>query len=425
MSAGHPDAVRMRSFSEWLIAHPSDLAEYSAAKLAAAEQLRTAGPDVDVRRVYNTLKEPVVKRILADMAAAAPTVAKPDAAVAASAASSGPTASSSIVSPLHVCVESEWSPLVVCAVNDGSSSADLSMDEWKASVSPEALAEHPETGPLDRAQIMQLARTFHEAMRAHRSSIELLYTVPQQGAFCQIYSRDACFVVGRTLFVASMRDSYRQPEVEGIKHLMERCRLADANSVVDLRSNAGGLPEVTVAVSSEPSAVASVSSSAPRVLIEGGDVLVVSRSLVLVGVGQITNEAGVAALRAALAQRMPDCRVVSVPHTALHLDCCLAPVPDGSALVCEAFFPASSLALLSSLFTSLVSVDATEALLSLAANVFWLDPSTVCCNARTPLTNRWLHQRGYSLIPLDCTQLTNAWGSLRCITCPLIRQSER
>lgn len=424
MSASHPDAARMRSFSEWLTAHPADVAEYSQAKLSAAEQMRTAGPDVDVRRVYNSLKEPVLKRIVAAMDAAS--AVTPVASSAAPSAPAASSSSSSSLAPLHVCVESEWSPLVVCAVNDGSSSVDMTMAEWETSVTPEALAEHPETGPLERAEIMRLATSFHAAIRAHSSAVDLVYTAPQAGAFCQVYSRDACFVVGRTLFVASMRDSYRQPEVDGMQQVLARCRLADPDSVVDLRPN-NQLDEAAApadAASSSSSATATAaSSSVPRPLIEGGDVIVVSASLVLVGVGQITNDAGVCALRSALSKRLPGCRVVAVPHTALHLDCCLAPVPDGSALVCESFFPASSLALLATLFPTLVPVDADEALLSLAANVFWLDLHTVCCNSRTPITNRWLQHKGYKIIPLDCTQLTNAWGSLRCITCPLRRQS--
>jgi GrpB-like predicted nucleotidyltransferase (UPF0157 family) len=61
-SPDSPEAVRHRLLRDWLREHPDDRAAYSAAKVAAAEELRTEGRGHG--KDYNELKAPVLREIL-------------------------------------------------------------------------------------------------------------------------------------------------------------------------------------------------------------------------------------------------------------------------------------------------------------------------------------------------------------------------
>ena len=97
--------------------------------------------------------------------------------------------------------------------------------------------------------------------------------------------------------------------------------------------------------------------------------------LVLVGTNRHTNEAGIRNLRGHLAAA--GANVVRVPHRALHLDCCLAPLPNGEALVAADHLPPETVSLLRTHFHELIPLIAREAALQLAANLLWLDETQV------------------------------------------------
>jgi N-dimethylarginine dimethylaminohydrolase len=212
----------------------------------------------------------------------------------------------------------------------------------------------------------------------------------QAGAFCQVFTRDPCFVIGETLFVASLRDSYRDKEIAGLEQFRGQVR-----TVVDL--SGGGAR------------------------IEGGDVMVLDEGRrVLVGMHRHTNEAGCGKLATHLARSGVE--VIRVPHRALHLDCCLAPLPNGEALYSASKLPAPSVNLLRPCFGQLIPLDRDEAEMHLAANIFWINERKVVSNAATVQTNRLLRGKEYEVIELDFSHLVRLWGSFRCVVCPLERE---
>jgi N-dimethylarginine dimethylaminohydrolase len=218
--------------------------------------------------------------------------------------------------------------------------------------------------------------------------VTIVSPVAQPGAFCQIFTRDACFVIGETLFVGSLRDKYRHPEREGLADIRRRVR-----SVAEL-SGCGAL-------------------------IEGGDVVVLGKH-VLVGMNRHTNEAGYRNLRERL--KGSGVRSIRVRHRALHLDCCLAPLPNGAALYAPGKLSTGSLHRLKSLFRRLIPLDRDEATLRLAANLLWLDRRTVVSHVAAPKTNRLLCSLGYTVHAQDFSDLVSLWGSFRCVTCPIVRR---
>ena len=110
-----------------------------------------------------------------------------------------------------------------------------------------------------------------------------------------------------------------------------------------------------------------------------------------------------------------------VPHEALHLDCCLAPLPNGEALYAAAWLPKSSVTALARYFKRLIPLPREEATKHLAANILWLDRRTVISATKTKKTNAVLRGKGYDVIELDFSDLVRQWGSFRCAVCPIER----
>ena len=109
-----------------------------------------------------------------------------------------------------------------------------------------------------------------------------------------------------------------------------------------------------------------------------------------------------------------------MPHKALHLDCCFAPLPSGEALIASDKLSDEGRQLLERRF-HLIELDSVEASLHLAANLLWLDERRVVSGSATRRTNELLRSKGYEVHELDSSQLVCMWGSFRCVTCPLVR----
>jgi N-dimethylarginine dimethylaminohydrolase len=284
-------------------------------------------------------------------------------------------------------IQDEFAPLRVALVHDGTNAVSLSMEEQRRLIPAEELRDHPEAGPVFRDRVVEQQAEFLKLLVFQ--GVTLLYPETQVGASCQVFTRDPCFAVGETLYLGSLRDSYRHPEVAGL-----------------------------VAIGQQVPRVTSLWGNDAR--IEGGDVMLLQGGrLVLVGMNRHTNEAGFLNLSGHLAD--PGTTVVCVPHRALHLDCCLAPLPDGGALVATDCLPPETLSLLGSHFRELVPLDRQEAALHLAANLLWLDETQVVSPVAARKTNQLLRSRGYEVHELDFTALVNMWGSFRCVTCPILR----
>lgn len=282
-------------------------------------------------------------------------------------------------------VPDEFSRLRVAVVHDASNAIDITLEDLRRLIPPEDLARHPESGDSFRDRVIAQHAAFRRVLTAH--GVELLSPDEVPNAFCQVFTRDPSFVVGEMLFVASLRDEYRRPEPLGLTPVLSR-----VPTVADLRG--GGA------------------------LIEGGDVMPLRDGRVLVGMHQHTNDVGCRRLAACLPG---GAEVTPVPHHALHLDCCLAPLPTGDALYSAGTIPDAAVDLLRTVFTAMIPLDETEAHLHLAANVFWIDERTVVSNAAAPRTNQFLRGRGFEVIELDFTDLVHLWGSFRCVVCPLVR----
>ena len=315
------------------------------------------------------------------IAAGAAAAMLPGAASAQSAARSRPLRT--------VAVHGEFGTLKCAIVHDASNARTFTMDEQMRLIAPEMLMQHPETGPSARDKLIAQHRKLREVLA--QSEVALLDPLTQSVAPFQVFARDPSFAIGDTLFIASLKDPWRRAEIDGLRELR------------------GQFSHV-------------VSLSSAHSAIEGGDVIVVDgQHKVLVGMNRNTDEAGYRAL--ASVDAMGEYELIRVPHDALHLDCCLAPLPDGGALYSLAKLPESSVKLLKRCFDQMIPLDLEEASLQLAANLFWLDGARVISNVKTPKTNRLLSRRGFQVIELDYSELVALWGSFRCAVCPVERST--
>ena len=288
-----------------------------------------------------------------------------------------------------VSVQGEFGALKSAIVHDASNARSFTMDDQRRLIAPEMLQQHPETGPSSRDKLIDQ----HRKLRAllGDSGVVVLDPLPESVAPFQVFARDPSFAIGGTLFIASLKDPWRRAETNGLRELR------------------GLFMNI-------------VSLSSPHAAIEGGDIIVLDGvHKVLVGINRNTDEAGYRAL--ASVDAMGEFELIRVPHDALHLDCALAPLPDGSALYSMAKLPESSVRLLKRSFEQMIPLDPEEAALHLAANLFWLDGARVISSVRTPKTNRLLSRRGFQVLELDYSELTALWGSFRCTVCPIERSS--
>lgn len=284
-------------------------------------------------------------------------------------------------------VANEHGRLRAAIVHDGRNAVDVTMDDYHRLVPADELRDHPESGPSSKQRLAAQHASFRDLLAGH--GVELFLPDTRAGAFCQVFTRDPSFVVGDTFFVGGLRDPWRHPETAGLAPV--RARL---ERVADL--------------------------SGEGATIEGGDVMVLAPgSRVLVGMNRHTNEAGVRKLSDALAASGAE--VIKIPHHALHLDCCLAPLPNGEALYAPEKLPPPSLAVLAKYFHRLHPLDREESALHLAANIFWLDERTAVSGTAARKTNDLLRAMEFEVAEIDFSDLVSLWGSFRCVVCPLVR----
>ena len=289
---------------------------------------------------------------------------------------------------LRIRIHDEFGKLRTAIVHDGSNAIDWSMDDIRRLVPPDDLAQHPEAGPSSKERLVEQHGRFRKLLMDH--GVSLLSPETHKDALFQVFARDPCFAIGETLFVGGLRDPWRHPETTGLRDICTRFE-----RVIDL--------------------------SGERATIEGGDIMVLdSGRRALVGMNKHTNEGGVRNLSDALVGS--GIEVVRVPHEAIHLDCCLTPLPNGEALYAPGKLPESSVSGLAKYFGRLTALDTEEVSVRLAANVFWLDERRVVSGVETKKTNTLLREMGYEVIELDFSDLVNNWGSFRCTVCPIERE---
>jgi dimethylargininase len=157
---------------------------------------------------------------------------------------------------------------------------------------------------------------------------------------------------------------------------------------------------------------------------EGGDMLWLDDSTLVVGRGYRTNDAGVEALRHAL----PDVDVISVdlPHyhgrgEVMHLLSLISPLDDDLAVVYLPLMPVRLVELLERREIAFVEVPEAE-FESIACNVLALGPRRALALDGNPQTRRRLEAAGVEVLVYSGEELSRKGdGGPTCLTRPLLR----
>ena len=223
-------------------------------------------------------------------------------------------------------------------------------------------------------------------------SVDVLRADPDVAySFDYTCPRDIGFVIGGLFFIANMSVASRADEYRTILH-----HLHDIEE-----ENIRRAPEGAI--------------------YEGGDVILLDKTTILVGINQRTNGEGFEYLRESLSPLGYE--VVPVYHSQLHLDCCLNPLGRGHILIHPGSLDGNSENTWQTLKgIEWITVDDIERE-HLATNVLSINHDTViardhpCC-ARV---NRVLREKAYNVEEISFDGVTATGGSFRCASLVLSR----
>lgn len=204
----------------------------------------------------------------------------------------------------------------------------------------------------------------------------------------QLYPRDLAFAVDGTLFLSRSRDPIRRKEQRALDALLPELSRVERLS--------GGY-------------------------IEGGDVMVTG-DVVLVGLGEATNLAGVTALREAFARVGIDREVLPIEFSGrgvVHLDTKFTMVGPGLGYIHSASLTPYSRSLLAERFELIEATD--EEARDLMVNTVALARDRIIIDRRAHRLAEALRAHDVEPVALDFSEVTKFPGGFRCATLPLRR----
>jgi dimethylargininase len=235
-----------------------------------------------------------------------------------------------------------------------------------------------------------------DGQRTHiaREAINYEVAVQQHEAYCDLLRR--CGVQVRTLTVnGDLPDAVFIEDTAIV--LDEVAVLASMGAATRSAEPAGIEPELRN--------YRTVRRVTPPATIEGGDVLVVGRTL-LVGISVRTNRSGLDGLHAIIRPYGYDVVAVDMRHC-LHLKTACTALPDGSLIVNPAWLDTRTLR-----GFELVPVPAEE---PWAANTLPLSAG-VCMAAAHVMTAEMLRGRGLAVETVDLSEFARAEGGITCLS---------
>ncbi|WP_232664927.1 dimethylarginine dimethylaminohydrolase family protein [Pseudonocardia sp. TRM90224] len=254
------------------------------------------------------------------------------------------------------------------------------------SAAHDRLAAHNRMELQDAAVAAEQFAVFVDVLRGFDVVVHTVEDVPDVPL--QLYPRDLAVVVDDVLIRTRSREAWRRAEQAGMRHVYDRVR-----RVLTL----------------------------PSGTIEGGDVIVTDTD-VLVGLGEETDEQGVAAFRTALADAGIERAVVPIEFAhggVMHLDTKFTMASPSIGIFSPSAFTPAARKELEKRF-DLIEATAEEAR-DVQVNTVALGPDTIVVSESAHRLAGLLDDRGITPIPIDVSEITTLPGSFRCATMPLVR----
>jgi N-dimethylarginine dimethylaminohydrolase len=206
--------------------------------------------------------------------------------------------------------------------------------------------------------------------------------------FSQYGPRDVGVVIDDLFVPTRPRRAFRQQELIGMRPLLERI------------SRVGWLDSGTI---------------------EGGDVML-DDGVVMVGLSEETDDAGISALRYLLGREGIEREVVPMRFAhrgVIHLDCKLAVVGPSLAIAHVPSFSPETRRFLESRFELIAVTDAEQR--DIQINVLPLGGGRTIVKSNATRIADELARRGLTPVPVEYDKVTASPGSFRCTTLPLVR----
>jgi arginine deiminase len=150
---------------------------------------------------------------------------------------------------------------------------------------------------------------------------------------------------------------------------------------------------------------------------EGADAIWLDQQTVLVGRGLRTNDAGVAQVRATLAEQGIEVIAVDLPYGTMHLMGMLRIVDRDLAIAWPTRLAVRAVeAMRERGYNVIFLPDQEEALTGAAFNIVTLGPRRIVMAAGNPITQAFYERRGISCVTVAIDELAKAAGAAGCLT---------
>lgn len=320
---------------------------------------------------------------------------------------------------MHVSVASEWGELKEAIVGTADTlhvpvwteEYEFSPPEEQAFVSQfggQLLATvAPERQEVIEAQLQCLADTLQSiGIKVHRprplTDDECQYLAHIRNCSQQLFPRDPILVIGNHVIETAMRDPMERKCKFPLRDLFFQ-------QLKNYRYQYVAMPE--------PNPVIAHQGFGPGPFLEGGDTLLCDRQIFVGVSGHASNQWGVEWLRAYLGDEYA-VTVVPLCSGVLHLDCAMALLRPGLAIVCLEAFEQG----LPEYFKDWQLIDVTlEQASYLACNGLVIDQERVIIGAEHEELIDRITQAGQQVIPLPFDAVSQFGGAFRCAHHPIVR----
>jgi N-dimethylarginine dimethylaminohydrolase len=268
----------------------------------------------------------------------------------------------------------------------------------------------PEAFTAVRQQVEALVQIYERTgIKVHRPRPHTeteLHLFKMGGA--PLYARDSMLVVGQNVIELSLRDPARRKEIFAYREMLVR-RLAQAPRVQN------------VSMPPPPPAPSTEDSEGPGPFLEGGDIFLLGKDILVGNSGQASNQAGIGWLRRFLGPQGYRIQEVPLMDDWLHLDCVLAVIRPGLAMAVKTAFRNE----LPSPIQEYEVIEASpEEGHAMGVNTMCLAPNVVVIGEEHQRLIKELETREVEVVSGFRTDVVSLWGGgVRCLSQPLLRDN--
>lgn len=229
--------------------------------------------------------------------------------------------------------------------------------------------------------------------------------IGKKDGYSNFFVRDPFFTIGHFLIEGSLRFPHRRNEIQPVRNILATESNEDSCLYLSIPK-----PDISKGQDSEDGP-----------FLEGGDVLVLDKTLFVGRSGLASNENGISWLRNLVSNF--GYKVVEVPlhETILHLDCAISLVREGLMIVCEE-------ALLNGIPEQFKDWDKIYVTLEdasrLATNGLPINENVYITDPEFKFIGDELEKRGMKVEYVDFEISRSFGGSFRCSTQPLLRRDD-